>query len=69
MIVSSALEAPTVIAGLDDVAVVGQAIEQRSRHLGITKDARPFTEGEVCGDDDLGAFIEAADEVEQELAA
>jgi hypothetical protein len=40
-------EAPAVIAGLDDVAVVGQAIEQRGRHLGITEDARPFSECEV----------------------
>jgi hypothetical protein len=30
---------------------------------------RPFTEGEVGGDDDRGALVEAADEVEQELAA
>jgi hypothetical protein len=52
VIVSSALEAPTVIAGLDDVAVVGQAIEQRGRHLGITEDARPFAECEVGSDDD-----------------
>jgi hypothetical protein len=37
LIVSSALEAPTVIAGLDDIAVVGKAIEQRSRLLGITE--------------------------------
>jgi hypothetical protein len=51
VIVSSALEAPAVVAGLDDVAVVGQAIEQRGRHLGITEDARPFTEGKVCSDD------------------
>ena len=29
MIFGSALEAPTGVAGLDDVAVVGQAIEQR----------------------------------------
>jgi hypothetical protein len=29
VIVGSALEAPTVVAGLDDVAMVGQAIEQR----------------------------------------
>ena len=51
MIVSAAFEAPTVIAGLDDVAVVSQAIEQRSRHLGITEDGWPFTEGEIGGDD------------------
>ena len=69
MIVSSALEAPTVVAGLDDIAVVGETIEERGRHLGITKDARPFTEVEVGGDDDRGALIEPADEVEQELPA
>ena len=44
VIVSPAFEPPAVVAGFDDVAVVGQAIEQRGRHLG--------TEGEVCGDDD-----------------
>jgi hypothetical protein len=52
VIVSSAFEAPAVVSSLDDIAVVGQAIEQRGRHLGITEDAWPFTEGEVGGDDD-----------------
>ena len=33
------------------------------------KTARPFTEGEIRGDDDRGALVEPADEVEQELAA
>jgi len=48
---------------------MGEAIEQSSGHLGIREDARPFTEGEVSGDDDRGALVELADEVEQELAA
>ena len=52
LLVRPAFEAPAVIAGLDDVAVVGQAIEQCSRHLGITEDARPLPEREVRGDDD-----------------
>jgi hypothetical protein len=52
VIVGTALEAPAVVAGLDDVAVVGQTIEQRSCHLGVAEDARPFTEGEIGGDDD-----------------
>ena len=47
---------------------MGQAIEQGSRHLGIREDARPFTEGEVSDDDDRGALVEPADEVELELA-
>ena len=49
---ASVFEAPAGVAGLDDVAVVGQAIEQRGRHLGITEDARPFAECEVGSDDD-----------------
>src|SRR6202034_2089876 len=69
MVVSAAFEAPTVVAGLDDIAVVGETIEQRGRHLGITEDARPFTECEVGGDDDRGALVEPADEVEQELSS
>ncbi len=64
MIVSSALEAPAVVARLDDVAVVGQAIEERGCHLGVTEDAGPFPESQVGGDDDRGALIEPADEVE-----
>ncbi len=68
MIVVSALEAPALIAGFDDVAVVREAIEQRCRHLGITEDAGPFAEGEVRCDDDRGALVEVADELEQQLA-
>ena len=46
-----------------------EAVEQRGRHFGIAEDARPFAEGEIGGDDDRGALIEAADQVEQELSA
>jgi len=31
------LEAPTLVAGLDDVAVVGKAVEEGCGHLGVTK--------------------------------
>jgi hypothetical protein len=36
------LEAPAFVAGLDDLAVVGQAIEKRGGHLGVAEHARPF---------------------------
>ena len=68
MIVVSAFESPAVVAGLDNVAVVGQPVEQRGGHLGIAEHAGPFAEGEIGGDDDGGALVEPADEVEQELA-
>jgi hypothetical protein len=45
VIIIAAFEAPAVVASFDDVAVVGQAIEQSGRHLGVAEDARPFTEG------------------------
>ena len=65
MIVVAAFESPAVIAGLDDVAMMGQAVEQRGRHLCIAEHAGPFAEREIGGDDDGGAFVKAADEVEQ----
>ena len=62
--ITAAFEAPAVIAGLDDIAMVGQAIEQRGGHLGIAEHAGPFAEGEVGGDDDRGALVEPANKVE-----
>ena len=62
-------EAPAVIAGLDDVAMMGDAIQKRGGHLGITEHGRPLPEGEVGGYDDAGLLIELADQVEQQLAA
>ena len=63
------LEAPGVVSGLDDLAVVRQTIEERGGHLGVAEDGRPFAEGQVGGDDDRGALVEPADEVEQQLAS
>ena len=63
------LEAPALVPGLDDVAVVGEPVEERGGHLGVAEDARPLPEGEVGGDDHRGALVEAADQVEQQLAA
>ena len=44
-------EAPALVAGLDDLAVMGEAVEQGRGHLGVAEDARPLAEGEVGGDD------------------
>src|SRR4030081_412035 len=69
VIVVAAFEAPAVVTGLDDVTVVGQAVEQRGRHLGIAKHTGPLS-GCVSGvDDDRRALVEPAGEVEQEWAA
>lgn len=44
------LEPPALVAGLDDVAVVRQAVEQGRGHLGVAEHARPFAKGQVGGD-------------------
>jgi hypothetical protein len=61
-------EAPAVVSGLDDVAVVGEAIEERGGDLGVAEHARPFAEGEIGGDDDRGPFVEPADQVNRSWA-
>ena len=63
------LEAPAFVAGLDDLAMVGEPVEQRGGHLRVAEDGRPLTERQVGRDDDRGAFVELADQVEQELTA
>ncbi len=46
-----------------------QSVEERGRHLGVAEDGRPLPEGEVGGDDHRGAFVEPADQVEEQLPA
>jgi hypothetical protein len=62
-------EAPAVVAGLDDVAVVGQPVEHGGCLLGVAEHLRPVGEGQIGGDQQRGAFIEFADQVKQQLAA
>ena len=64
---AAVFEAPGVVAGLDDIAVVGQPIEHGGRHLGVAKDLGPIGEGEIGGDQQRGVFVKLADQVEQQL--
>jgi hypothetical protein len=59
------LEAPAVIAGLDDVAMMGQAIEHGGGHPGIAEYLRPIGKCQIGGDQQRRVFIQLADEVEQ----
>jgi len=63
------VEAPAGVAGLDDVAVVGQPVEHGGGHLGIAKHLGPIGEGQVGGDQQGGVLVELADQMEQQLAA
>src|ERR1700689_3203203 len=62
-------EPPAVVAGLDDVAMMGQTVEQCGRHLGVAKNTRPFAECEIGCHDHRCLLIEPADQVEQQLSA
>lgn len=46
---------------------MGDAALQRRGRIEIAEDGRPLTERRFCNDDDAGAFIRLADEVEQQL--
>jgi hypothetical protein len=59
------LEPPAFVAGLYDLAMVGEPIEESRRHLGVAKDAGPFGEGEVGGDENGCALVKSADGMEQ----
>ena len=48
---------------------MGETVEQRRRHLCVAEDAGPFAEAEVCGDDDAGALVELAEQMEQQRPA
>ncbi len=48
---------------------MGEAVEQRRGHLRIAEDSRPFTEAEFCVENHAGAFVELAQEREQQCAA
>ena len=38
-------EPPAVVAGLDDLAMMRETVEQRRRHLCVAEHAWPFAEG------------------------
>ena len=40
-------ETVRLVAGLDDVAVMRQPVEQSGRHLRVAKHAGPFAEGQI----------------------
>ena len=53
-------EAEAVIAGFDDVAVMGKVVEQGRGHLGVAEDPGPFAEAQIRGDYHAGPLVELA---------
>jgi hypothetical protein len=40
-----------------DAAMVGQAVQHRGCHFGVSESLRPAGEGEICGDQQRGVFV------------
>ena len=59
------LETVGIVAGFEDVAVMGETVQESGGHLGIAKDLDPLAEGQVSGDDEAGPFVKLADEMEE----
>jgi len=45
--------------------MMGEAIQQGGGHLGIAEDIGPFTQTQLGGDNDAGAFVQFAEQMEQ----
>jgi hypothetical protein len=62
-------EAPALVAGLDDVTVVGEAIQQGRGRLCLDKNFGLFVECRVGGNNHQDAPVETVDQMEQQLAS
>ena len=62
-------EAVALVAGLHDVAVVSQSVQQGGRHLRVAEDAGPLSEVQVGRDHHTGALVQFGEQVEQQRTA
>ena len=65
----SVFKSPARVAGFDDVAMMGEAIEHGGCHFGVAEHLRPIGECQIDGDQQRRVLIELADEVKQQLSA
>src|SRR5260370_1667956 len=62
-------EPEAVAIHLEDVNVVGKAIEQRACKAFGGEHAGPLVEGQIAGDDNRAALVALAEDLEQQLGA
>jgi hypothetical protein len=61
-------EAERIVAGFQDIAVVGDSIQQGRGHFGVAKNRHPFGKGQIRGDDQRGLLVKLTDQVKQQRA-
>ena len=62
-------KAVTLVAGLDNIAMMGQSIQQGGGHLGIAKHLRPLAKAQVGGHDHGCLLVQPAQQMEQSRPA
>ena len=62
---AAVFEPPAGIACLDDIAMMGEAIEHGGCHFGVAEHLRPIGECQIGGDQQRRVLIELADEVKR----
>src|SRR5277367_3122888 len=62
-------EAETVVSGFENMAAVGETVEPRGRHLRVAEHGGPLAEAKISRDDDAGALIELAQQMEEQGSA
>src|SRR5271166_5622863 len=60
------LETEAVVSGFENVAAVGETVQQRGCHLGVAEHGGPLAEAEISCDDDAGALVELAQQMEEQ---
>ena len=60
-------EAVALAVHLEDVAAVGEAVQQGRRHPLALEDLAPFAEGQVAGDQDAAALVAVGEDLEQQF--
>ena len=61
------LEAEAVVSGFENVAAVGET--KRGRHLRVAEHGCPLAKAEIGRDDDAGALVEFAQQMEEQCSA
>ena len=56
VVLGAVFEPPACVAGLDDVAMVGQSVEHGGGHFGVAEHLWPIGEGEIGGDQQRGVL-------------
>jgi len=62
-------EAITFAIHLEDVATVGQAVQECGRHPFALEDLAPFAERQVAGDQEAPPLVAVGEDLEEQLGA